>query len=80
MTQKLMEWLEKEIGLDDYAKYVAKRDFLTALSTFSASPNKDNWGFVKDMFKYIYLKLGNVEEIVYFKLLKLIHSRGIYGR
>lgn len=52
LTQKLMKWLEGEIGLDDYAKVVAKRDFLTALSTFSAGPSKENWQYVRDMFEY----------------------------
>lgn len=52
LTQKLMQWLETEIGLNDYAKYVAKRDFLTALSTYAASPSKDNWLFVREMFEY----------------------------
>lgn len=52
LTQKLMQWLEGEVGLDDYAKYVAKRDFLTALSTYAAAPSQDNWVFVREMFNY----------------------------
>lgn len=52
LTQKLMQWLENEIGLGDHAKRVAKKDFLTALSTYAASPSQENWQFIREMFEY----------------------------
>lgn len=52
MTTKIMEWLEKEYGLTDYAREKAVRQFDTALTVFSKNPCPENWQFVRNTFEY----------------------------
>lgn len=54
LTQTMMEWLEGEIGFDDY-EYVAMRArklFETALNAMIKHPSRDNYRFLKDMYGY----------------------------
>lgn len=52
LSQTLMKWLEGEKGLDDYAPVIAEKNFEYALSRFIKHPGRDNWQFVRDMYKY----------------------------
>ncbi len=50
--QKLLKWCEKNVGLSEYGRELAKKDFVTALSVFLKKPTKKHWKFVKDMYSY----------------------------
>lgn len=52
MTKALMQWLEKEYGLTDYAKIKAQKCFETSLTIFANQPNKENWQLVREIFEY----------------------------
>ncbi len=52
LTQTIMKWLENAIGLTEYAKEKAKKDFLTALNSFLHHPGRDSYKFMCDMFEY----------------------------
>lgn len=52
LTQTLMKWCEAEVGLTDFGKEKAKRDFDSALKICMKKPNRENVKFVKDMYEY----------------------------
>lgn len=52
MTRTLMQWLEEEYGLGEYAVYKAQKDFETSLYLFANAPCKENWQTVRDLFDY----------------------------
>lgn len=52
MSRTLMEWLENEYGLSDFAKVKAEKDFETALYLYANAPSKENWQFVREIFEY----------------------------
>ena len=52
MIATLMQWIEKNASLDEYAAVVAKRSFNLALSRYLKRPNTKNRIFLKDMYDY----------------------------
>ena len=52
LTQTLMKWLEESIGLGEYSKKKAKKDFETSLNIFLHRLDKDSLKFLKDMYEY----------------------------
>ena len=50
--QKLLKWCKKNVGLSEYGRELAKKDFVTALSALLKKPTKKHWKFVKDMYSY----------------------------
>ena len=52
LSQTVMKWLEDAVGLKDYAKVKAQKDYETALKMFLKHPGKDNYRFLKDMYEY----------------------------
>ncbi len=58
LTQNLLQWYIGYFGLTDYGRWIANRDFETALNAFVHKPSRANLKFVKDMFAY------NIKEVV----------------
>ncbi|MCR5222285.1 MAG: glycosyltransferase [Lachnospiraceae bacterium] len=52
LSKTMMQWIEENSVLDEYAQVVAKRSFNLALSRFLKKPNKANKQFLKDMYDY----------------------------
>ena len=52
LSKTLMQWIEENAQLDEYAPVVAKRSFNLALSRFLKKPVKKNRQFLKDMYDY----------------------------
>ena len=59
LSQKIMKWVEDSVGLSEYSKIRAKKDFGTALKYWLKKPDRDNYRFLKDMYEY------NMKEVVY---------------
>ncbi|MCR4656300.1 MAG: glycosyltransferase family 2 protein [Lachnospiraceae bacterium] len=58
LSQTIMKWVEKAVGLSEYSKIRADKDFGMALKIFLKSPNRKNYRFLKDMYDY------NIREVV----------------
>ncbi len=52
LSQTIMKWVEEAVGLSEYSKLRAKKDFGTALKAFLRAPGRRNYRFLKDMFDY----------------------------
>ncbi len=58
LSQKIMKWVEEAVGLTEYSKLRAKKDFGMALKLWLKKPDKENYRFLKDMYEY------NIKEVV----------------
>lgn len=58
LSQTMMKWVENAVGLSDYAKERAAKDFGSALKLWLKRPDRENYRFLKDMYDY------NIKEVV----------------
>ncbi|MCR5788735.1 MAG: glycosyltransferase [Lachnospiraceae bacterium] len=58
LSQTMMKWVDNAVGLSDYAKERAAKDFGSALKLWLKRPDRENYRFLKDMYDY------NIKEVV----------------
>ena len=58
LSQTMMKWVAEAIGLSEYSKIRAKKDFGMALKLWLKKPDQENFRFLKDMYDY------NIKEVV----------------
>ncbi len=52
LSKTMTKWVEDAVGLTEYSKLRAKKDFGTALKLFLKRPSKENYRFLRDMYEY----------------------------
>lgn len=50
--RRLLEWCEKSVGLTEYGKKLAYKDYVTAVSVYLKRPSKEYYRLVKELFSY----------------------------
>ena len=65
-TRRLLEWCEGSIGLTEYGRKLAYRDYVTAVSIFLKKPCREYFSLVRELFSYNIKHVVKGDEVVFF--------------